>query len=176
MVPKSFSAFQQLFEDSQLSGEVVEPAPPPEPVEPFSDPEKEHKEKILAYATDAILADLHDQEGLRDAVINSLPNITNGTVLLVISPTLDDVESLIDFISNHPRIKKFALGARKLQNGERVRAIKLSVVQTDDECEPPDEATSAAKEDEQETYKTDSNEEDPNSLRTGFFRGAASIT
>jgi hypothetical protein len=185
MIPKSFAAFQQLFEDlnpppdvdynsQEIERDVIDGDPQGEPG--IDDADSARKEKALSFAIDAILADLHDQEGLRDAVVDSLPNLANGTVLLVINPSLDATEELTDFLSGQPRIKRFALGARKLKDGERVRAVKLQVLELDDECDPPDEAHQQSRDQEQGNFKDGAQEEDPNSLRTGFFRGSSSPT
>jgi hypothetical protein len=166
-VPRSFAAFQKLFEA------LPEPEATTPPAEPDLDPNTERRQRSLGYATDAILADLHDQENLRDAVINSIPNLENNSVILIINPTVDAAEELIDFLSNHPRVKRFALGARKRADGERVRAVKLDVVETDDESDPPDAEDREKKEEEQNNLKSSSEEEDQ-PLSNSFFRGSAS--
>lgn len=179
-IPRSFAAFQALFEDLNPTEET--PLEPPGiPGDSLAstddaDVDSARRTKALSIATDAILADLHDQEGLRDAVIDSLPNLANGTVILIISPSLDATEELTDFLSEQPRIKRFALGARKLRNGDRIRAVKLEVVQTDDECDPPDEAGRLAKDQEQNNQHQPAEVTDGDTMRTGFFRGSGSPT
>jgi hypothetical protein len=154
-VPKSFSEFQNLFESI-----------------PVEDPgaTQERNEKMLEIATSAILADLQRNENLRDAVIRAFPNLENNTVLLEINPTLEAIDVLVEFLSKHPRIERYALGARKRKDGERVRAIKLEVVEREDECEAPDDEDEKKKEREQASYK-DRSKEDDESLSTTFFRG-----
>jgi len=162
-VPASFIAFQKLFEDSTSlfpdqrkkdndpsRGREREPE---EELDPKAARNPERLVRILAYAADAILADLHEEENLRDAVIDTLPNPRNNTLLFVINPTLEASEELIDFLSEHPRVEKFALGARKLTDGERVRAVKIKVVAVDDECDSPDKEDEENKEEEQEQMK-----------------------
>lgn len=160
-VPASFVAFQKLFEDSTSlfpDQRKKDNAPAREEPEEEEDPNARHnperQARVLSYAADAILADLHEQENLRDAVIDTLPNPRSNTLLFVINPTLEATEELIDFLSEHPRIKKFALGARKLTDGERVRAVKIKVVEVDDECDAPDKEGEEEKEKEQDTLKS----------------------
>jgi len=180
-VPASFAAFQKLFEDStslfpsqrakdntpEREGERGPEETPEE--EAANNPERQGR--VLSYAADAILADLHEEENLRDAVIDSLPNPRNNSLLFIINPTLDATEELIDFLSEHPRIKKFALGARKLADGERVRAVKIKVVEVDDECDSPTKEGEEEKEKEQSQMKSlDNGDGSDTSLTSNFFR------
>src|SRR4029077_9669587 len=98
-VPASFAAFQKLFEDStslfpdqRKKDNLTAREKRSEPEEP-EDPEAEHnperQARALSYAADAILADLHENENLRDAVIDTLPNPRNNTLLFVVNPTLE---------------------------------------------------------------------------------------
>jgi hypothetical protein len=163
-VPASFAAFQKLFEDSTSlfpnqrqkdnAPEGAKEEEPEERREAETEHNPERQARVLSYAADAILADLHEQENLRDAVIDTLPNPRNNTLLFVINPTLEATEDLIDFLSEHPRIKKFALGARKLTDGERVRAVKIKVVEVDDECDSPTKEGEEEKEKEQDQMKS----------------------
>jgi hypothetical protein len=178
-VPASFAAFQKLFEDStslfpdqRKKDNLTAREKRSEPEEP-EDPEAEHnpgrQARVLSYAADAILADLHENENLRDAVIDTLPNPRNNTLLFVVNPTLEATEDLIDFLSEHPRIKKFALGARKLNDGERVRAVKIKVVEVDDECDSPDKEGEEKKEEEQSSMKSlDNGDSTDMALNSGF--------
>jgi hypothetical protein len=181
-VPASFSAFQKLFEDStslfpdqrkkdNLSArEKKQRGEEPEE----SEAEKHNPERqarVLSYAADAILSDLHENENLRDAVVDTFPNPRNNTLLFVINPTLEASEELIDFLAEHPRVEKFALGARKLNDGERVRAVKLKVVEVDDECDSPDKEGEEDKEAEQDQLKSlDNGDGSDTSLNSTFFR------
>src|ERR1700739_3240225 len=134
-VPHSFRAFQRLFED------IGDPALPEPETGDRAEPGSERArrtEKILGNACDAILADLHGNEMLRDAVISSIPNPASKTLLLVINPTLDLTEDLFDFLDDHPRIRRWAPGARRLDSGERIRAVKILPVPVDDETTSPD--------------------------------------
>jgi hypothetical protein len=180
-VPASFAAFQKLFEDStslfpdqrkkdNLTAREKRTGPEEEEI---PDEETEHnperQARVLSYAADAILADLHEQENLRDAVIDTLPNPKNNTLLFVVNPTLEATEELIDFLSEHPRIKKFALGARKLTDGERVRAVKIKVIEVDDECDSPDKEGEEEKEKEQDQMKSlDNGDGSDMALNSGF--------
>jgi hypothetical protein len=177
-VPVSFVAFQKLFEDSTslfpdqrkkdrtAREELNEPE---EEEDPKAEHNPERQARVLSYAADAILADLHEQENLRDAVIDTLPNPRNNTLLFVVNPTLEATEELIDFLSEHPRIEKFALGARKLNDGERVRAVKLKVVEVDDECDSPDKEDEENKEEEQDQMKSmDNGDGSDMALSSGF--------
>ena len=180
-VPASFSAFQKLFEDStslfpaqrqkdNRPAREGERGPEETPEEEIGrNPERQAR--VLSYAADAILADLHEAENLRDAVVDSLPNPANNSLLFIINPTLDATEELIDFLSEHPRIKKFALGARKLSDGERVRAVKIKVVEVDDECDSPNKEGEEEKQKEQSQMKSlDSGDGSDTSLTSNFFR------
>ena len=170
-VPHSFRAFQRLFEDI---GDPV--LPEPETGEPATSDEErtdreERTEKILGIACDAILADLHDNETLRDAVISSIPNPVSKTLLFVINPTLDLTEDLFDFLDDHPRIKRWAPGARRLDTGERIRAVKILPVPVDDECTSPDSDLEAQKEQEQAALQAAAEEGDRIGI-SGTFAGS----
>ena len=182
VVPASFAAFAKLFEDSTslfpdqrqkdnrpARDKEVEPEQNPEAEGP---PNPERQARVLSYAADAILSDLHEQENLRDAVIDTLPNPRNNTLLFVINPTLEATEELIDFLSEHPRIRKFALGARKLADGERVRAVKIQVVEVEDECDSPDKEGEEEKKREQDQIKSlgDTGDGSDTSLTSNFYR------
>jgi hypothetical protein len=181
-VPASFRAFQKLFEDStslfpaqrakdNTPGKEEEEGEPEEAPEEEAGRNPERQARVLSYAADAILADLHEAENLRDAVIDSLPNPKNNSLLFIINPTLDFTEDLIDFLAEHPRIKKFALGARKLDDGERVRAVKLKVVEVDDECDSPTKEGEEEKEKEQNQMKSlDDGDGSETSLTSNFYR------
>jgi hypothetical protein len=164
--PKSFEAFRQLFED------IGDPALPEvdEPVGPEAE-RSDRMENALSIACDAILADLHDNEMLRDAVISSVPNPVSKTFLLIINPSLDLTEDLFDFLDDHPRIKKWAPGARKLKTGERIRAVKILPVLVDDECTSPDHDLEAQKEQEQSALQAASEEGDRIGI-SGTFAGS----
>jgi hypothetical protein len=178
-VPASFVAFQKLFEDStslfpdqrkkdNLTAREKR-SEPEEPEDPKAEHNPERQARVLSYAADAILADLHENENLRDAVIDTLPNPGNNTLLFVVNPTLEASEELIDFLSEHPRIEKFALGARKLTDGERVRAVKIKVVEVDDECDSPDKEGEEEKEKEQDSMKAlDNGDGSDMALNSGF--------
>jgi hypothetical protein len=162
-VPASFAAFQKLFEDSTslFPAQRQKDNEPEKEEEPEEKPEEEadrhnpeRQARVLSYAADAILSDLHEKENLRDAVVDTLPNPRNNSLLFIINPTLEATEELIDFLSEHPRIKKFALGARKLTDGERVRAVKIKVVEVDDECDSPTKEGEEEKDKEQEQMKS----------------------
>jgi hypothetical protein len=175
-VPASFAAFQKLFEDSTSlfpAQRQKDNAPErgrelgPENEREGNNPERQGR--VLSYAADAILADLHEKENLRDAVIDTFPNPGNNSLLFVINPTLEATEELIDFLSEHPRIKKFALGARKLNDGERVRAIKIKVVEVDDECDSPTKEGEDEKEKEQSQMKSlDNGDGTDSALKSAF--------
>jgi len=170
-VPHSFAAFQRLFEDI---GDPVLPEPEAgerkEPGPERSDRE-ERVEKILGIACDAILADLHDNEMLRDAVISSIPNPASKTLLFVINPSLDLTEDLFDFLDDHPRIKRWAPGARRLDSGERIRAVKILPVPVDDETTSPDSDLEAQKEQEQSALQAAAEEGDRIGI-SGTFAGS----
>ena len=160
-VPASFVAFQKLFEDStslfpdqRKKDNNPDRGRDKEEEDPQAEHNPERQARVLSYAADAILADLHENENLRDAVIDTLPNPRNNTLLFVVNPTLEASEELIDFLSEHPRVEKFALGARKLTDGERVRAVKIKVVEVDDECDSPDKEDEENKEEEQDQMKS----------------------
>jgi hypothetical protein len=180
-VPASFAAFAKLFEDSTSlfpdqrqkdNRPAREQDREPEREPENADHNPERQARVLSYAADAILSDLHEQENLRDAVIDTLPNPRNNTLLFVVNPTLEATEELIDFLSEHPRVKKFALGARKLTDGERVRAVKIRVVEVDDECDSPDKEGEEEKEREQNQIKSlgDTGDGSDTSLTSNFFR------
>jgi hypothetical protein len=168
-VPNSFKAFQRLFEDIGDPA-LLEPADANAEEGEESDRE-DRVEKILSIAADAILADLHDNENLRDAVISSLPNPGSKTILLIINPSLDLTEDLFDFLDDHPRIKKWAPGARKLATGERIRAVKILPVPVDDECTSPDSDLEAQKDQEQSALRNASEEGDRIGI-SGTFAGS----
>jgi hypothetical protein len=170
-VPNSFAAFQRLFEDI---GDPTLPEPDaaaPEAPESKRPAREERVEKILSIACDAILADLHDNEMLRDAVISSLPNPASKTILLIINPTLDVTEDLFEFLDDHPRIKKWTPAARKLDTGERIRAIKILPVPVDDECTSPDRDLEAQKSQEQSALQNAAEEGDRIGI-SGTFAGS----
>jgi hypothetical protein len=182
VVPASFAAFAKLFEDStslfpdqrqkdNRTAREKEQRPEEKP-EAGTEHNPERQARVLSYAADAILSDLHEQENLRDAVIDTLPNPRNNTLLFVINPTLEATEELIDFLAEHPRVKKFALGARKLNDGERVRAVKIRVVEVDDECDSPDKEGEEEKEKEQDQIKSlgDTGDGSDTSLTSNFYR------
>jgi hypothetical protein len=179
-VPASFAAFQKLFEDSTSlfpaqrqkdNASDREKGEQPENERERNNPERQGR--VLSYATDAILADLHEKENLRDAVIDTFPNPGNSSLLFIINPTLEATEDLIDFLSEHPRIKKFALGARKLNDGERVRAVKIKVVEVDDECDSPTKEGEEEKEKEQDQLKSlDNGDGSDTSLKSAFDFGS----
>jgi hypothetical protein len=168
-VPNSFSAFQRLFEDIGDPA-LLGPADAAETEEDDSEGEN-RLEKILSIACDAILADLHDNENLRDAVISSIPSPASKTLLFIINPSLDLTEDLFDFLDDHPRIKKWAPGARKLANGERIRAVKILPVPVDDECTSPDSDLEAQKDQEQTALQNASEEGDRIGI-SGTFSGS----
>lgn len=166
-VPKSFEAFRRLFED------IGDPALPEPDEEKEKEPETELDDKkqeiqdILEIACDAILADLHDNEMLRDAVISSIANVDNHSLMLIISPTLDMVSDLKDFLNEHPRIKKYAMGGRKI-NGEFVRVVKIEPVPVKDECDPPDPKDRKKKEQEQNELQQSASGEEDSGLNSTF--------
>jgi hypothetical protein len=189
-VPQTFLAFQKLFEQIGDTTDVkddngglrkswIVQHDAPDRTDKRDDLEARIAQdpnlqvRVLGFAADAILADLHNHELLRDAVMDSLPNTANNSLLFMINPTLDAVDPLIEFLREHPRIEKYALGARKLNDGERVRAIKIQVVPVEDECESPDSEAEDEKRKEQEMLAQlgadDSNTQDVG-LQSNFFR------
>lgn len=166
-LPKSFLAFQKIFESERLAEDQGQPRDVDSDGNPESNEEAIRLKKVLGFSTDSILSAMHSQEPLRDAIIDSFPNLANKTVLLVVNPSLNDNKALHDFLSQHPKVKRFVFGARKLKNGERIRAVKIDVVESDDEYGEPNKKD-PSEEEEKDRLEPNKDEDQPLSKSFNF--------
>lgn len=93
-------------------------------VDPATSEEK--KSNALSYLCDYVLSSLVDHDALRDAIIDTRPNLSNNSVLCTVNPELETTDELVKFISELPMVSQVAFGEKEdPSTGNNVRVVKI---------------------------------------------------
>lgn len=117
-IPSSFYRFQSLVAQGKLIEDSVLPSKGP----------KKSSEKSASYLCDYIMSTLISTDHLKDAVVDTIYNEKNGSILFVINNQIPEeaLKLVVDFFKNIDLVDKVAFGKkRNPQTGDEIRLVKV---------------------------------------------------